>query len=186
MYLFKYSILVFLLSISFSEKNSLSENNVKSKNTTNIEKVKPDPLKIWEKEDNKIDNPELKMQLETLRKQFETNRNNIQNDYKSKIKILREQSRSDIDLLRKNLVAKRNEIQKQYGYKKPTKIKRDDKVKPDKIKADKKVIPEKINKPKSYNPPKGVKPTKAVPSKPLDNNSKSKAVPVKDVKSDKN
>ena len=46
MYLFKYSILVLLLSLSFSQKNSLSDNNVKSKNNTNIEKVKSDPIKI--------------------------------------------------------------------------------------------------------------------------------------------
>ena len=174
MYLFKYSILVLFLSLSFCQKNSLSDNNIKSNNNTKIEKVKKDPIKIWEEEDNNIENPELKIQLESLRREFETKRNDIQNNYKSKIKALKEQSRSEIDFLKKNLMTKRNALKKQYGVKKPKKIKDDNKVKP-----------EKINKPKTYNPPKGVKPTKTPPSKPLDDNSKSKVVPGKDIKNDK-
>ena len=174
MYLFKYSILVLLLSLSFCQKNTLSDKNVKS-NTTKTEKVKKDPIKIWEEEDSNIENPELQMQLESLRKEFESKRNDIQNDYKLKIKKLREESRSEVDLLRKNLVAKRNALKKQYGVKKPKKIK-----------GDKNTNLENINKPKYVTPPKGVKPPKkSSPAKHLDEDSKSSAVPVKNIKTDK-
>ena len=163
-------MIIILLSVSFSQKNSLTETKVKSKDHSNIDKVKSDPITIWEDEDKYIDNPELKMEMENLRKEFESKRTSIQNNYKAKIKVLREQSHSEIELLRKDLVAKRNAIKKKYGVKKPKKIKNN---------KNNKIDP--VNKPKVFNQPSGVKPVKISSiNKDLDDNSKKKPVKVPD------
>ena len=171
MYLYKQIILILILSVSFAQKNSISDTNVKVTNKSTSDNVQFDPMKVWEKDDDNIANPELKMQLEQLRREFATKRTGIQDAYKTKIKALKEQSHTEIESLKKGFMAKRNALKEKYGVKKD--------AKPKKLKGDKKNKVKPINKPKLYNTPKGVKPVKEpTPSKDLDDDN-SKAKPEK-------
>jgi len=74
----KFLLLVFMISISFSQKQNAVGTTVKS-----------DPVKLWENDDNNINNPELKRALEQLRKEFQQQRNEIQSNYKLRISELK-------------------------------------------------------------------------------------------------
>ena len=66
MYLYKNLFIILLLSFSFSQKQTAIENN------------KVDQVKIWENDDDNIDNSELKKALAKLREEFEHQRKTIQ------------------------------------------------------------------------------------------------------------
>ena len=163
---YKHLLLIIAVSFSFSQKNHAV-----------ITDVKPDAVKLWEVDDNNINNPELKKALEQLRMEFEEQRNEIQSNYKIRINELKQQKDSNIEILKKQFVEKRNSLKEKYGLK--------DLNKPKKLKATKKdenlskKKPEKVN---YINKSPVKKTTKKSPASSLEKKSNSEKVESKDKK----
>ena len=118
---YKFLLLIFIVSVSFTQKKMVDINTVG--NVTTPDKIKagnftaPDHVKAWETDDSNINNPELKKALEQLRKEFQEKRNDVQKKYKAKVEPLKHERDSNIDLLKKDYTVKRNSLKEKYGVK---------------------------------------------------------------------
>ena len=171
---YKFLLLIFIVSVSFTQKKMVDINTIE--NITTPDQIKaanvntPEHLKSWEADDTNVKNPELKKALEQLRKEFQEKRNDVQKKYKAKVEPLKQERDSNIDLLKKDYTVKRNSLKEKYGMNnadKPKKLKaakkneKGSKKKPSKVnymtkppvkkvspspsKVDKKSDPEKID-----------------------------------------
>ena len=131
MYLYRFLFILLIVNISFSK----NEKTMHSSTT-------PDHGKIWKAEDENVKNPELKKALDKLRNEFESERSDIQNAYKVKIKDLKKNKDKELDKLKKDFQSKRISLKEKYGFeanKKPRNLKANKKdktqiTKPSKIK----------------------------------------------------
>ena len=111
--MYKYFIIVLLISASLTQRLD----NKKHQN------LKPNSIDLWEKENKKIKNPELKKELKKLNEEFQNKRENIKNNFKEKIKPLKLKKDNDISNLKSEYLNKRKLLFEKYGIKRNQKLK---------------------------------------------------------------
>ena len=79
-YIYNFLILVFILSISFSQVESINKNKPLDKDSDIIK---------WDEETKKIKNPELQKLLNELKEEFIREKEILHNDFKNKVKLLK-------------------------------------------------------------------------------------------------
>tara|TARA_B100000029_G_scaffold511995_2_gene607447 strand:+ start:2225 stop:2659 length:435 start_codon:yes stop_codon:yes gene_type:complete len=118
--------------------------------------VKPNNVKVLEEEEKRVRNPELKKALMELREEFKSQKEQVHNDYKAKIKPLKVDRDNNISELKESFLERRKMLFEKYGVNPNDKPK---KMKPKNKKS-------KTGVPPVYKPAKPIKkttPTKDIP-----------------------
>ena len=85
--------------------------------------AKPNTLDIWENENKKIKNPELKKELMKLNEEFNKLKNDIKKEYQKKITPLKTKKDNEISNLKSDYLNKRKILFEKYGVKRNPKLK---------------------------------------------------------------
>ena len=158
--MFKYFITICLLSALIIPQITNKDKLINSG-------VKTDPVKVLEEEEKRVKNPELRKALMELREEFKSQKQQVSNEYKAKVKPLKIERDNNISELKQSFLERRKMLFEQYGV---NPVERPKKVKPKKDKKNKAGVPpvykpaKPVDKPTKFkNPPS--EPIKAKPDK---------------------
>jgi len=111
-YIYNFFILSFILSISFSQVESINKNKPLDKDSDVIK---------WDEETKKIKNPELQRLLNDLKEEFIKEKEILHNDFKDKVKLLKK----DYSSRRKALIKEFRKENNKSTRSNPIKVKDD-------------------------------------------------------------
>ena len=72
--------------------------------------------------DEKIDNEDLRFEMEQLRKEFAANRQQIWDSYEARIQVLKDERKEEIGFLKRSFSQRRDALMDQYGDKRKNKL----------------------------------------------------------------
>ena len=72
--------------------------------------------------DEKIDNEDLRFEMEQLRKEFAANRQQIWDSYEARIQVLKDERKEEIGFLKRSFSKRRDALMDQYGDKRKNKL----------------------------------------------------------------